>query len=496
MTVQSGRSAPHPAALAFLTAQWCMEPTAYARLTQRLLQIPSSADLRAFWDDEEDDLPAVAVEKPKEKKPYQTVGGIALLPLTGILVKRDSWLTRYFSGEFTSTEAFIGNVAAASADPDVSGIVVKTDSPGGMADGNSEAGAAVYAVRQAGKKPILAVATGQCCSAAYWIACQASELWAGDDDWIGSIGTRYELVDTSKLYEEMGIEAKVYASGTFKAAGANGVPFTPEVDAYIQGLVDRSQDQFTAAVARGRKLPIDDVRKIAKEARIYIGKDAEAVGLIDGIATLQETLTRLQKSGAPAGKPAARSGTQEKPQMNLWEQLRASLGGAEEAPNAGAATQPGAAPAAEGTPAPAASQAPAPPAVPQVSEPERALLAACREQGVTTAEQMKALAGYRERYVSRLRVEAKRVATIATGRDMAATVDAMGEPSQLEAFITDMGGQADGRFGITEARGGTRKTEPADPATTEQQGGPAASPERVQHLIGLANAAGSNGNGG
>jgi hypothetical protein len=93
-------------------------------------------------------------------------------------------------------------------------------------------------------------------------------------------------------------------------------------------------------------------------------------------------------------------------------------------------------------------------------------------------------------------VEAKRVATIATGRDMAATVDAMGEPSQLEAFITDMGGQADGRFGITEARGGTRKTEPADPATTEQQGGPAVSPERVQHLIGLANAAGSNGNGG
>lgn len=318
----------HPAVRSYLSAHWAMEPTAHARLMDRLLSVGPS-DLKAFWDDEEDD-PRTVPAKPT-KKPYQIASGVAVLPLVGVLQKREDWFTRWFPGEACALEPWVKTLQQAAADPDVSAIVMAVDSPGGLVDGTAQAGDAVYQVRQAGKKPILAVTSGLCCSAAYWIASQASELWAGETDWLGSIGTRLQLVDSSGFYELLGLKIDYVTSGEFKAAGADGLPVTDAVRAYFQTLVDRSQVEFNAAVARGRKLPIDDVRAVAKEARLYVGSDAKAAGLIDGIDTLQGVVSRLQKSGKTAGA-GARTG-QRGQSMGLRSELNkllARFGGADE----------------------------------------------------------------------------------------------------------------------------------------------------------------------
>lgn len=339
-TIGTGAArAVHPAALPYLNAHYAMEATAHAQLVQRLLALAPDADLKAYWDDEDEDRPAARAPK----KPYQVTSGVAVVPLVGLLQKTDSWLTRWYPEAATCTPRFVQALQQALGDPEVTAVVIRIDSPGGLVDGTFEAAEAVYQARQAAKKPLVAISCGLCCSAAYWIGSQAGELYAGETDWVGSIGTRLSLLDSTQYYAELGLTRIEVTSGTYKAAGADGQPVTEEVQAYFQDLVDRMQERFTAGVARGRKLGIDAVRKVAAEARVYIGRDAQAAGLVDGIDTLSGVIKRLQKSGGTAG---ARAQTGKETRTMTEDQ---------EQPGAGAEQNPAVAP-----PTPAAPPAAAP----------------------------------------------------------------------------------------------------------------------------------------
>lgn len=158
-----------------------------------------------------------------------------------------------------------------------------------------------------------------------------------------------------------------------------------------------------------------------------------------------------------------------------------------------AATQPGAASSAQGETT--------------MQENDRALLAACREAGLTTPDQVKtakADAAYRTKYVDRLKGEAKRVATIATGRDMSATVETMNDPVALEAFIADMGTSADKQFRTTPTQPAQRTTTAPDPAAgagnpdEERSGGnpPAVNLDPQDVYARRRQPAASNGKGG
>ena len=50
----------------------------------------------------------------------------------------------------------------------------------------------------------------------------------------------------------------------------------------LQGLIDESYKQFTEAVAEGRNLPVEEVRKFA-DGRIFTGTQAKELGLVDEV---------------------------------------------------------------------------------------------------------------------------------------------------------------------------------------------------------------------
>lgn len=312
------KSKINPAVLAILTTHWAMEPTALAQLERRLLAVPPGMDVAAKYDPKNDpktDLQSRLLaglfdgdpdDGPKPRKPYEMAGGIAVLRLSGPLQKDPSWLMRYYGG--TSTRAFIAMLALAEGDPDVGAICVVPDSPGGDVDGTVDAADAVYAVRQRGKKPIVAAVDGYCCSAAYWIASQCSKVYGGQTSVVGSIGTRWSMIDTSAAYELLGLKKVEITSGTYKAAGADGLPITAEDRAYFQGVVDDMQSRFSAGVVRGRKLSADAVRALAADAKIYVGKAALDAGLVDEIVPVRDVIRQLQKTAASRGTTAL-SGT-------------------------------------------------------------------------------------------------------------------------------------------------------------------------------------------
>jgi signal peptide peptidase SppA len=504
----------HPAVLASLAEHYAMEPRAQSRWLQRLAGVTAetrlptlpeiqarvqerTAQARSFgfmdWDDDDDeeDYPSCS----SSSRPYQLTRGVAVLPLIGCLQPREDWITWLFPEDATALETFCANLQAAASDPDVTGILLYVDSPGGLVSGVPEAADAVYALRQ-GKKPVTAYAPSQCCSAAYWIASQAAELYCGDAAMLGSIGTRLDLVDSVEFYAKLGLKIEPITTGTYKASGADGTTITDDDRAYYQSIVDRVQVEFTAGVAKGRKLKIDAARALAKEARVYVGGDAVSAGLADGLRSAPDVLNGLQAGTTPAassgasrpGATAALSGKGEQSMSLSLKDIRTRIlaafrdedddaGGAPPGAQAhttaqnGAASTTGAAPADSGSNGAQAAAPPTPPAYAVGALQPHPLVNACTAAGLTTPEQVQsAVAAITERdtlrasLTARLRADAKRAAVMATGRDMAATVDALPDIPALEAFLQDMQGQAQRQFGNTDTQGATRKSQAANPA--------------------------------
>ena len=67
---------------------------------------------------------------------------------------------------------------------------------------------------------------------------------------------------------------------------------TPFQQESMQRSVDEIYRTFTGRVASGRGLAIEEVLKIA-EGRVWVGTSARELGLVDGIATLKQTVDAM-----------------------------------------------------------------------------------------------------------------------------------------------------------------------------------------------------------
>lgn len=256
---------------------WAMEPSAldrYMRMAAHINRLEMSDEIKALYDDEE--------------KQVRVQNGIARVPVRGPLVKSRGLIETIMG--FSSTSEIQRMVEDAVADESVKQIVLEVDSPGGSVSGLAELADAIYTARDT--KPVIAQVDGMAASAGYQIASQANQIFAGREDMVGSIGVKLMLYDFSQAFEEAGIEAVPIDTGEFKSAGEMGTEITEEQRADFQRLVDRYFDGFVDAIMRGRGMSEASVREVA-DGRVFIGSEAEGLGLIDGVQTLRETLTQL-----------------------------------------------------------------------------------------------------------------------------------------------------------------------------------------------------------
>ena len=145
---------------------------------------------------------AVASQLGKEMKNTNAVSirdGVAVIRLTGPLFRYANLFTRICGA--TSYELFAQDFNKALKAPSVQAILLDVDSPGGEVNGCSEVADMIYKAR--GTKPIIAYASGYCCSGAYWIASACDKIYATDTAVIGSIGvvSIFEKDDENKTIE-------------------------------------------------------------------------------------------------------------------------------------------------------------------------------------------------------------------------------------------------------------------------------------------------------
>ena len=145
-------------------------------------------------------------------------------------------------------------------------------------------------------KPVIAVADGMMGSAAYWLASQASAIYAMPSADVGSIGVYMAILDRRRMYEGQGVDVDVIRNtgATFKGMGMPGTSLTPEQRAMLQERVDRMGAQFKEVVRQGRGKPISED---AMRGQSFNAEEARRLGLVDSIGTVGDALRDLANYG-------------------------------------------------------------------------------------------------------------------------------------------------------------------------------------------------------
>jgi len=221
---------------------------------------------------------------------YDTVDGVAVIPIDGIISKRMNLFSQISGG--ASTELIGRDIRAALADPDVHSLLLQVDSPGGTVDGTQVLAQAIHGAR--GKKPIVTYVDGMMASAAYWIGSAADAIYIGADTvQVGSIGVVASHTDYSRREEMLGVKTTEIFAGKFKRIASSHKPLSEDGKGYIQEMVDYLYSVFVADIAKQRGVDAETVLKNMADGRIFTGQQAVSAGLVDGVATMDRLIADL-----------------------------------------------------------------------------------------------------------------------------------------------------------------------------------------------------------
>jgi signal peptide peptidase SppA len=177
-------------------------------------------------------------------------------------------------------------LAAAVADPSITSVLLDFDSPGGTVTGVPELAAKIR--EAAGKKPVYAYTSGQCCSAAYWLAAAARKVYCAPSSDLGSIGVYIALLDDSEWWQKQGYKLELIKAGEYKAMGISGQPLADAERALLQADVDQIYELFTSDIRLTRPLT-DEVM----QGQTFLGINAVKAGLADALYADREEVLRL-----------------------------------------------------------------------------------------------------------------------------------------------------------------------------------------------------------
>lgn len=257
-----------------------MEPESFSTL----VRLVESADLMTHLAS----IPGeqAALSRGSDGYNYAVVSdGVAHIEVRGTMMKHRASMMAS-----ASTVELRRDLRALANDDAVSAVLMTFETPGGTAAGTPELATEIS--RLAESKPVTAFVEDLAASAGYWAACCATEVYANDLAKIGSIGTYTVVSDHSGMAAKEGIKVHLITTGEFKGAGTPGTEITPSHLAEWQRIVDGINERFLAGVSTGRKMPMEQVRKIA-DGRVHLAAEAVQLGLIDGVKSFDEVVAMV-----------------------------------------------------------------------------------------------------------------------------------------------------------------------------------------------------------
>ena len=190
-------------------------------------------------------------------------------------------------GPIIDAKDAIDEIKEYTGDKSIKAIVLRVDSPGGAVAPSQE----IYEeVKKAVAKKKVVVSMGSvAASGGYYISAPATKIIANPGTLTGSIGVIMEIPNIEKLMDKIGIRTEVIKSGRHKDIASAFRSMGKEEREILQGVMDNVHEQFIRAVAEGRKMKVEELRKIA-DGRIFTGEQAKTYGLVDELGTLEDAI--------------------------------------------------------------------------------------------------------------------------------------------------------------------------------------------------------------
>lgn len=205
-------------------------------------------------------------------------------------------------GLIADDEAVLEQIREFRRNPSVRGVLVSINSPGGVVAPSQSIYAELRRLRDEDALPVVATIGGVGASGGYYVALAADTIFALPGSITGSIGVVMELPEASELLDRVGVEVTVVKSAEHKDTGSPFRPVTPEDRAVLQALVSDVYEQFVAAVASERDLPIEAVRGVA-DGRILSGRQALDQGLVDRLGNWTDAVATLGRMAGLGEEP-------------------------------------------------------------------------------------------------------------------------------------------------------------------------------------------------
>lgn len=254
-----------------------------------MMKLMAGADIKA------------AVERQPEPVDSDMVieGGVARIPITGIMTKSGNGLMSFFFGHSTSYNGIIDALAEADNDPHVESVLFDpVDGPGGHVNGAFEAAKAIRNL----SKPSKAIIRGEAASATYMLASQADEVIVQNEaDQIGSIGV---VTERTVSDERVVITSR---NAPLKRPDVN----TPAGVSAVQDELDQVAEHMVKAIAAGRDIAPDVVNSDFGKGSTMTADRALRMGMVDsiGIEAAQPDSSGGGKSNNQALKLQGNGGT-------------------------------------------------------------------------------------------------------------------------------------------------------------------------------------------
>ena len=210
---------------------------------------------------------------------------IAVLDIVGTISENDGYTydQRYL----------LDSVEQIMEDHHNQGLILHIDSLGGAVYQIDELYLKLMDYKETTGRPVYAAIESYAASGGYYEACAADKIYANRNAITGSIGVIMgEFIDLSGLLDRLGVNVSYITSGANKSMGNSYQPLTEEQKAIYQSICNEYYDRFVKIVVEGRNLDEGTVRKLA-DGRIYSASQALQHGLIDGLESFDDTVSRM-----------------------------------------------------------------------------------------------------------------------------------------------------------------------------------------------------------
>ncbi len=244
---------------------------------------------------------------------------IAVIEAEGMMMTGESF-TDPFTGTRTMGATTIArSIRAVRKDSSVKAVVLRIDSGGGLVVAADTIWREL--IRLKAVKPLVVSMGDVAGSGGYYIAVPADVIVAEPGTITGSIGVISGKYSLKELYDKIGLHKEIIKRGKHADFYTDYGDYPAEEREIIHAQIQEIYEDFIGKVAEGRGMTKEAVDQIGR-GRIWTGKQAKAIGLVDELGGLKLALSIARKKAGLARKEVQLIRL---PRQEVWKQWMAAL---------------------------------------------------------------------------------------------------------------------------------------------------------------------------